>query len=1442
MKKLLTSISALLCTIAGFSQHYTGKQAESIYKNAAQIRYDERSQAPVFIEWKSNAYVSKTAAIDVLKKVLHMQPGDNLKGTRSDQDESGMNHLRYQQYYQNIKVVSGEYILHEQQGRIITANGLFHANLKINTTPSVSESASLQSALKEVNAKSYKWEIREEEAHKKLLDKNSSASWYPKGELVILPSMKGVKTQTPTLCWKFDVYAHEPMSRYDMYVDAQNGNVLYKENRICNVSVTGSGNTKYSGTQTFITDSVSAGNYRLRDASRGNGVETYNMQNGTVYGSAVDFTDADNVWTSTVNQDNAALDAHWGAQKTYDYYLTVHGRNSYNNAGGVFRSYIHYSSSYNNAFWDGSVMTYGDGDGASFSPLTELDVCGHELSHGVTQYASGLIYSYESGALNESFSDIFGKSIDFWVNPSTANWKLAGKCYTPSTPGDALRYMNNPNSGGDPDTYLGTNWYTGSGDNGGVHTNSGVQNFWYYLLANGGSGTNDNGFAYNVAGIGLIKAAKIAYRCNEVYLISSSQYADAAFYSLKSASDLYGNCSPEAVAVKNAWDAVGVMGLKLNPNATASVSGGNCIGSNLQLSASGGTNYSWTGPNNFSSTQQNPVINNASSAAAGNYNCVITDGCSDNVGVIVTLAPAPSVTSTPNAMICKGSSVNLVATASVNGAGGNNGTNNTPLNLPDYPAAGVFSSIVVSGATNASSIVSVTIDSLTHTWDGDLDIKLIAPNGTTITLCSGVGSSGDNFLHTVFNSGSATLITSGAAPFNGSYRPQQAFSGFNGSANGIWKLKITDLGGQDVGTLWKWSIALAPNTINSYSWSPAAGLTNPAIPNPVASPSSTGAYAVTVTDALGCTASESTLITVSNPAIAKTFSNVTCNGGNNGSINITTTGGIGNYNYSWSNNSINEDPSGLTAGMYIVSVMDSLNCIVKDTTILTEPPLLTLTVTKTDANCGSNDGTATANPSGGTGSYTYLWNNGATTSSLNNLAPGVYTVTVKDSNNCASSNSNTVDSKGSNPAAPGPINGTAGACRNQNNAQYSVPVVPGALSYNWIKPTGTTAVINNNQITLTFGSTYVTGNLCVSVTTACGTSPQTCLSIPYLATKPGTPGTINGSAVACANTTVTYSVNPVLRATVYNWTAPANAVVTSGQGTNTVQISFNNSFTSGTMSVNAGNCIGVSGNRSKKVQGKASMPGAITGVTNNLCGATGVTYSIAPSTTGATSYNWTVPASGSITNGQGSTAITASYGSSPLNGSVCVTADNICGSSAARCFAVSLLAARPASITGPSSVCVNQAGVNFNVITQPGVTYNWTVPSGASVANGQGTGAVTVNWGTVVGNISVVAHNSCGNQTSRTKAITINCRMADSDMNAEVQVYPNPAHDMATLTLNGIPLPCNVVMMDAIGKQVFTNIFNDEQTEIDLSALAKGLYFLQVKTENINKTVRLVVE
>ncbi len=170
----------------------------------------------------------------------------------------------------------------------------------------------------------------------------------------------------------------------------------------------------------------------------------------------------------------------------------------------------------------------------------------------MTEYTANLVYAYDPGALNESFSDIFGTAIEFYAQgPATSSWDMG-------TANFVLRDMANPKSENQPDTYKGQNWESGSFDNGGVHINSGVQNYWYYLLYEGGTGTNDNGDVYAVSQIGMDSAGAVAYINLAYYLTVNSQYSDARIGSILSAVDLYGTCAYQVEQVIKAWHAVGL--------------------------------------------------------------------------------------------------------------------------------------------------------------------------------------------------------------------------------------------------------------------------------------------------------------------------------------------------------------------------------------------------------------------------------------------------------------------------------------------------------------------------------------------------------------------------------------------------------------------------------------------------------------------------------------------------------------------------------------------------------------------------------------------------------------------------------------------------------------------------------------------------------------------
>ena len=559
---------------------------------------------------------------ELLKKSLALDSKSTLVSIKTDLDpSSSFVDEKFQLYYEGIKVQYVVYTLHSQNGKMESVSGNVFSISDVTTTPSISASSALNSALKHTNAQKYMWEDAT------YVKENSYSK--PNGELVLIPIEQNDGSFKLLLAYKLDIYAVQPLSREYVYVDALDGKILMTDaiikhasnfyadktaqnegsaenlsaNQVKLALVSGTAATRYSGSQTISTTLVGS-NYTLRDSSRGSGVFTYNLKKGTSL-TSTDFTDADNNWTSAEYNnaafDNAALDAHWGVSSTYDYFKNTFNRNSYNNAGAALKSYVHYSSAYENAYWSGSAMVYGDG-ASTFSPLTSLDVTAHELGHAVCEYSADLVYSRESGAINEGLSDIWGAVVENAFAPTKQNF-LIGEDITKVSP-YYLRSMSNPNSGlsAQPDTYLGTYWKaatssctpTQSNDQCGVHYNSGVLNHFFYILTQGKTGTNDKGNSYSVTGIGFEKSAKIIYRMETSYLSSTSTYASVLTYAIQSAKDLYGADSPEAIATQNALYAVG-LGSAYSSGPTTDTTAPSAP---ANLAASGttavSTNLSWT--------------------------------------------------------------------------------------------------------------------------------------------------------------------------------------------------------------------------------------------------------------------------------------------------------------------------------------------------------------------------------------------------------------------------------------------------------------------------------------------------------------------------------------------------------------------------------------------------------------------------------------------------------------------------------------------------------------------------------------------------------------------------------------------------------------------------------------------------------------------------------
>ena len=259
--------------------------------------------------------------------------------------------------------------------------------------------------------------------------------------------------------------------------------------------------------------------------------------------------------------DTAVNEAFDGLGTTYDFYKQVLSRNSIDGSGMRLDAIVHYGDSFNNAFWNGQVMVFGDGDEDLFTSFTKsLDVIAHELTHGVTENTAGLIYHKQPGALNESMSDVFGCLVKQWMlrqDAATADWLIGADVFTPGLAGDALRLMKAPGTaydnemiGKDPQPDHMENYQnlpdTRFGDNGGVHINSGIPNHAFYLAA-----VAIGGNAWEAAG-------HIWYETLTTNCGPEAKFQDFADATVGVAARLYGPASPEQVAVRDAWNEVGI--------------------------------------------------------------------------------------------------------------------------------------------------------------------------------------------------------------------------------------------------------------------------------------------------------------------------------------------------------------------------------------------------------------------------------------------------------------------------------------------------------------------------------------------------------------------------------------------------------------------------------------------------------------------------------------------------------------------------------------------------------------------------------------------------------------------------------------------------------------------------------------------------------------------
>ncbi|MDD5197505.1 MAG: M4 family metallopeptidase [Candidatus Gracilibacteria bacterium] len=472
-------------------------------------------------------------------------------------------HVRLQQFRNNLEIIGGELISHvDKDGFVYQIDGAIDTP-NISTIPKVSATKALSIGKQEHGTKA-KFKVTK------------------KPELVLYKFASAY-----ILAYRYTISYDDPvahMGQWIYYIDANTGKKINSYSLTDSIDTPtvlsgtilgGEGGAIKTFTGTF--DTIGNKYYTSDMFSLNKSYLIYNASSNTGI-----YTDASNIanrFTSDWgNSDTTEISAAYNMSKTLEYYNTLgFGTNNiiFTWTGQTeLPVIVHYGSGYNNAAWNpGDGLYIGDGDGVNFKPLAVLDIVAHEFGHAWTDNTSNLVYQDEQGAITESFSDISGVNVEFYtqqsatdIYPNTgsgqADWLIGEDAVIGRT---ALRDMRNPANSAtvgtgneQPTKYKGNYWYFGFGDNGGVHYNSSIQNFFYYLLAEGGSGNNE-GILYSVDGIGITEASRIAFETNTHFVTSTTDYKGVRQAWIDAANSLHPTDSSFAASVKVAWDAVGVV-------------------------------------------------------------------------------------------------------------------------------------------------------------------------------------------------------------------------------------------------------------------------------------------------------------------------------------------------------------------------------------------------------------------------------------------------------------------------------------------------------------------------------------------------------------------------------------------------------------------------------------------------------------------------------------------------------------------------------------------------------------------------------------------------------------------------------------------------------------------------------------------------------------------
>ncbi|MGR8930002.1 MAG: Ig-like domain-containing protein [Gammaproteobacteria bacterium] len=538
--------------------------------------------------------------LNQMRSALGVDENHSFQAQSLTQDSLGQTHVRFQQFYQGIRIWGGEVITHTQANRAALApTSALKQDIRVDIAPKLSKADALAVIEKDMAPR-------------------IPMAKTPVSELVIYPEterrMRPGKTSafgnepnaqdfvTETKGYKLAYHVHTERENpgetqhVDYLVDAHSGAIIEKWDSLQTANSTGTGNSQYSGTVQLSTNSVSSG-FELRDLTRptnGNNV-VYNLNHETS-GTGTIFTDADNSWgdgnnfkedpepTTSANGQTAAVDAAYGLQLTWDMFKHVFGRNGIDGQGTPTYARVHYDFAYDNAFYSDNCMCITYGDGTKLQTLTSLDVAAHEFSHGVCMTSAGLIYNGESGGLNEANSDIMGAMAEFYargangkgnVIPDTGGtWTQGEQITTPAYP-LKMRFLYKPSKDG-----KSADAWSPTLKNLDVHYSSGPMNRAFYFLSQGATTSGETSSPYlpqGMSGIGNDKAAKIWYRALTTYMTASTDYLGARIANIQAVRDLFPVSGPEEIAVWNAFAAINVgdawTGPDTPPSVTVSESG-----------------------------------------------------------------------------------------------------------------------------------------------------------------------------------------------------------------------------------------------------------------------------------------------------------------------------------------------------------------------------------------------------------------------------------------------------------------------------------------------------------------------------------------------------------------------------------------------------------------------------------------------------------------------------------------------------------------------------------------------------------------------------------------------------------------------------------------------------------------------------------------------------